>query len=312
MNMPGQGTPVGVPIDVRVADYFCRKCTNFHDVPAGTPFLAANLFGLVCFDSENGELLMPMTSNLTHPHRARIYTTATISKGQSDGTEQTPAIPPIAFWDINGYTVDWVLLDSMGNWINDTPTAPVRSLYDSPWNNFKFIRNIVAVGGKPLLTDRNDSSRLKSRVILKGDYVEVGAPYTTLGQFSEWTVRQADGKYVVGATSDNMTFVRVLPEQTATIRILFKPIGSSPAKDSVELGLTGNRLVLAVTHATEHPPVNPKKLEDTKAFALLLQGGDVAAFPTAVFSRGVHGESDQQTAGFISSSDGHCEGGGGG
>jgi len=314
MNMPSQeaGAGAAVPIDLLVADHFCSKCTIFDGVPDGAPFLAANLFGLVYFDFARGELLLPVSSALKlHEHQARIYSMSTISNGTSDGTETTVGLSTVAYWNIKGYMVDWVLLDSSGNQISDAPRAPVKSPHDGPWNNFKHLRNITAVGDKPVLNNRTDPLRVASRVILRGDYIEVGAPYTFIGQFSEWKVQQVNGDVVVGPTSDNLTFIRVLPAQTAAVRIEFTPIGSSPRKDSVELALTNNRLLLAVTHATREQPDDASKLEHTRVFALLLEDGDIVTFPTAEFARGTHGESKLEKTGFISSSDTHCEGGGG-
>lgn len=312
------GPPPHVPIDLKIASHFCGRTSKF-DVAPGVPFLAANLYGLVLADAKNSELLVPNSHHASlpgsHLHRARLYSTAVLKTGAPDNTDtRLDTGEKLPYWSLEGYQVTFAPLDSGGK----PPSAPGAKLKIAarpaqPWGDIRYIRNICTMTGKPLLLpkDRADATLIAARVDLRDGVLEAGAPFTPIGMFSEWFVTTSAGKQPPRATTDNMIAVWQFPAGTIAVRVTFTPVdGSAPAKAPVELLLKDDRLAVAITHATPAPPGPPAiKLEDTRAFALLLQKGDPATFPVPEFERGAHGEArpDYGSLATASGTDTHCD-----
>lgn len=307
-------TPTPIPMDMQVADHFCGSATTF-DGAANKPLLALSLYGLVLGDKANSELLLPASKNAlpsSHLHRARLYATATIASGAADGTEvRADNGNKLPYWNIEGYRLTWTVLDGADKPIAaqgkplKTPSGPQH-----PWANLTNVRDVCAITGLPILplAKRNNSALVAARVDLTDGAISAGPPLTAIGSYSEWKVKKANGTSFVSATTDNMTFLRELPPAAAKIQVTFTPLDTATAKAPVVFVLKGGLLAAVITHATTASSMSMNMtLDDTKAFALLLDKGDPKTFPVPTFFRGIRGESRPEYRSGLSGTDGHCD-----
>jgi hypothetical protein len=308
-------------IDVEVATEFCMQSTTFPDVDENRPHMALLLYGLVCVDLK-GELLMPNSAALMgeHVHEPRLFT-----KGLDSFTaERTLPVPdprssidlPLAYWNLKGYYASWTAIDASGNDIPTPRVPPTKRNHPDrhPWSDFRYVRDITSLTGLNLLASnkRGNPDLIASRVALPGGNLEVVPPYTRLGMMAEWRVVDHTGQETVGATTDSMLLTYQWPDAARAVRVDFVPIDESvtAAKPSVVLPFIENRLTLAVTHATAGKMPDHARLLDTRAFALLLEHGDINRYPIPEFRRGARGQrlaDDFYPSMALSASDGHCD-----
>lgn len=305
---------VAGPIDLKVAASFCEDDKKFLDIDPDIPYSGVLLYGLVFADRKFGrELLLPQTRSIPagpggHPpavpvHRPRLWAPPGSVASGGEGVEVLPDGTRLPYWDTAGYSVTLTPLP-MSAIAEDTPTAKDHSKRH-PWAHKKWVRDVVKVSGKRLLAvaNRSDETKIAMRMGLKGGSIVPTPPFTAIGATTEWAVRRADGMTVVHATTDSMLWTRQWPKTTTQLKVTFTPIGVRPAKTAAVLNLTNKGIALAVTHATTVGAASHTDLVDTRAFALLLDGGDPLTYPFGVAARGVQGDTRS------SASDGHCESG---
>jgi hypothetical protein len=319
--------PEGLPthMDRDVATDFCTQETTFLDIDETKPHMALLFYGLVCLDLK-GELLMPNSAAAAlkdvHLHHPRLFTKG-LEGFTPDGTLMVPdpssatsTVSPLSYWDLKNYHISWTAIDSSGNHIVTTPTVmTVKNRPDrNPWCDFRYVRDITRLTGLKLLAPdkRANANLIASRVALPGGNLEAVPPYTRFGMMAEWSVTELPtNRETVGSTTDSMLLTYQWPDAAAAVRVDFRPIDEHviESKPSVVFPFIANKLTFALTHASEAPMEHHGELRDTRAFALLLEGGDVDAYPIAKFKRGARG---QKKAGVFQSmansgSDGHCD-----
>ena len=287
--------PASTDKDYKVAEMFCAATAHdFLDVDMNRPHLGALLYGLVCLDSRGQELLLPNSAQAGLPmaHHPRIWNKV--------GTTLTT-------WDVPGYAVRCRALDAQGQELTLGESLKTRDhLKRRPWAGMRWVRHLKSHTGRSLLKvrDREDPLRVTTRVALPGGRVIAVPPHTPRGANTDWQVTTMSGTQVTQATTDAMLWTRQLPGGTAAIELVFRPLGGqTPAMPSVRLPLVNNRVTFAVTHAHAGPPNDLDRLEDTCAFALLLQGVTPTQYPIPEAVPGAR----QLPGSGISGDDGHCE-----
>ena len=292
--------PSPTDIDHRVAEMFCAASDyDFLDVDTSRPHVAAILYGLVCLDRRAQELLMPNTKQVVLPagmpmmeHHPRVWS----------------AVGGILTnWDVPGYHVRLRALDGAGAQLALGDSMGTKDhLKRRPWGGMRWVRNLRTHTGRPPLrvNDRNDTARVTTRVGLPGGRVTAVQPHSWLGSNTDWEVTTKSGAKVVQSTTDAVLWTRQLPTGTATVEVTFLAMDALlPAMAPVRLPVVNNRVTLAVTHAHPDGMNSPDELEDTCAFALLLQGITTAQYP---IPKAVKGGRQVPKSG-ASGDDGHCE-----
>ncbi len=290
-------------IDHRVAEMFCAAGDyDFLDVDTSRPHVAAILYGLVCLDRRGQELLIPNTKQVTLPstglpmmeHHPRIWSVVAGS---------------LTAWDVPGYHVRERALNDQGVELTLGDSMKAQDhLKRRPWAGMRWVRNIRTHTGRSLLpaAARNDTARVTTRISLPGGRVTAVQPHSWLGSNTDWEVTTRSGTRVTQSTTDAMLWTRQLPTGTVELELTFQPMDASvPAMASVRLPIEkmSLRVTLAVTHAHPGKVNDPGVLEDTCAFALLLQGITPAQYP---IPKAVPGARDVSGSG-VSGDDGHCE-----
>lgn len=295
-------------IDARVA-------LNFFDWPRhqeqehhGKKHLGWLLYGLVCMDVPNEELLLPNPAGVPNvdAHNARLWVQKTMvaDDSQFSAADKHDDANGIATgYTIGGSKLQLAALDSAGKVISDnSPALKWRNSKQQPWRDQKWLRSLKAHTGKSLipLAQRDNRVLVTSRVELKGGRVTAVPPFSIQGQHAEWRSQLGNGDVVVAATTDSMLWTRAVSELTDRIRVTF--VGSAGSK-TLLLQMPATGLLAAITHSTDMPHSDPTKMTDSTAFARLLVGNDPSSFPVPVL------DTLQQPAYAGSSDDVHCEGG---
>jgi hypothetical protein len=310
---PGGGTPAppapAMDADAQSAINFLRTPRFLDPGLDNKPSSGLLMYGLVCVDFGDKELLLPNTSGLptgaeVHPHRARIWLVASEVQPGSDPADGsiTVAARQFSYWDIGGQVVTIEAYSSAG--VIVAPTATPLAWRDSPlhpWTNRKWVRCLKDLTNKDMIlaANRSNTSLVTSRVTMGTGSVTAIPPSTDRGRLTQWRAQKHDGTYMQHATTDAMVWQRDYVTAVASYKITLAD--STPRTINVKADARQS-MFAAVTHAM--PPgmlPNPNSLTDTRAFALLLQGGDPETHPTPQADR--NGYASQSASG----SDGHCE-----
>jgi hypothetical protein len=301
---------LAMPVDNRVAVSFLMEPLFLDPALDLKPKSSVLLYGLVCVDFGDQELLLPNTNGLTthgvHSHRARLWLAEADVEGGSaspDGNQPFGSLR-FSFWDINNRAVKIEALDSAGAVLTSpSGNLAARNSPLHPWTDMKWVRCLKDITDGNLLptTSRNNPALISSRVeMLKGAVTAV-PPATARGQLSQWKVARYGGGEMLNATTDAMVWQREYSPTVAKYRISLTPIPTGTAS-VITVKATAQSLAAAVTHAMPSMgSANFNMLTDTRAFAQLLVGGNVATHPTPVKDR------NGLQAYASSGSDGHCE-----
>ena len=281
--------------DEMVADAFCGNQQMLLDVDQSQPHVGVLMYGLLCLDRKSRELLVPNAAQagITHVHTPRLW--AFSSAGG-------PAV--LTPWNIEGYALSFEAVTASGAVVTATGSLKTRDhLKRRPWHGMRWVRSLKQHTGQDLLAanDRDDTDRVSARVLLSGGTVSAVQPYSKAGSNCEWETVNPSGTRLIQATTDAMQWTRQLPQDTAAIRIAFRPMRRAPAMGPVTVKLDNNRVLLAITNATAMATTVGQSLAHTKAFALLLENVN-GTYPIPTLVPGGRGF---QVG--LSSSDGHCE-----
>lgn len=276
------------------------------------PHSAVLLYGLVCADFGEQELLCPHTATASgdlHEHHPKLWlkhdlvqTGSAPPDGQSgSGTEQCD------FWNIHGLHVTVEALDASNQVIAaGGPDLDWRDSDTHPWTNRKWVRCLGAITNKKLLPPgaRNNPTLVSARMNMQKGTITAIPPFNRRGKDTVWALTKFDNTDMVQATTDAMVWQRVYGGTVASYRIRLAPFPTGAEKViRVKLEEDSQQLAAAVTHGLPEATTiaNPNTLTDTKAFAKLLIGGDPGTHPV--------GQAAQNAWPMLmsSGSDGHCE-----
>lgn len=300
------------PADERIALEFLRHQKFLDPDLDSKPKSTVLLYGLVCADFSKQELLLPNTVGLSasgvHSHRARLWLPAEEVLGGSapaSGTI-TNGARTFAFWSISRRSITIEALDASGASLATLSTdLSWRNSSVHPWTDMKWVRCLKHVSSLPMLAagDRNNTALVNSRMNMSKGSITAIPPFTDVGRNTEWKVAGIDGTEMIGATTDAMIWQREYDPTVATFRITLQPMPAATPEipQLIAVNAVQQSLVAAVTHAMDDAMMMTHRLADTRAFAQLLVGGNVATHPTPSASR------NYPPSLAASGSDGHCE-----
>ena len=304
-------TPASAPpIDLEVASSYLRYQRFLNPVLTGKPSAVLLMYGLVCADFGEKELLFPNTTgvgNGVHQHRARLWIrNDRIDTGSigPDGT-MSDSSESFAFWNVAKHVVTIQGLDTAGT-AQPSSSGPLawRNDPEHPWNNAKWVRCLSDISGLAMIpaASRNNPAIVTSRVTLTDGTVIAIPPFTERGRNTRWKLVRANGTSMESATTDAMVWQREYPAATAKYSITLTPMPSGTPKVIRVKANDKKQLIAVVTHAMTGGTSSPAVLTDNRAFAQLLVTGNPAMFPTpTAFLNG------PEAGMSLSGSDGHCE-----
>ena len=266
------------------------------------------LYGLVCADFEQQELLCPHTetgSGDLHEHHPRLWLKqALVTPGSAPPDGQFGAN---AFWTIHHFHLKVEALDAMNQVI---PAAGAnldwRDSDAHPWTNRKWVRCLGAIANKKLLPPpaRNNPAFVSARMDMQKGTITAIPPFNRRGKDTVWKLTKVDNTDMVQATTDAMVWQRLYGGAVASYRITLTGFPSGANKIiNVKLEEDSVQLAAAVTNALPESTTiaDLNTLNDTRAFARLLIGGDPNNHPVG---KAEHNVWPMVTS---SGSDGHCE-----
>jgi hypothetical protein len=215
----------------------------------------------------------------------------------------TDSAETFAFWTIEKHTVSIQAFDSGGAPLSSpSPSLAWRNNPMHPWNDARWVRCLGTLTGMPMIppTSRNNPTLVSSRVTLTNGTVVAIPPFTDRGRNVEWKVTKADGTDMISATTDAMVWQREYVPTVASYKITLQPTSGTALV--INVTPTNQSMVAVVTHAMAGSLTTPDLLTDTRAFALLLAGGNAGMHPTPAAHRNA-----PEPGQFMSGSDGHCE-----